>query len=427
MAIINAPNQGFNLLIETLLNKEKLGQEKERINLQRKDFELRQEQAQVEQQRQQDMLEGARAAANILLMQRPDIMQAAPSSPGALPSFLQNLQGFQLGQEQVNQAKLGTAGLASDVRVKTGTEPARVAEIQAGSRKAVSEANVAEATEGTRIEQARATLADTNIRNAINSQVLAGSDPVNGARALSQWASTGLPWGQVKEAVGFTGKTSIPDDAVFTPAESSAGGQDRAKAQMFLPGMRQSQEIITNLGRGLFDADGDGKFETRLRGPVRMTVLGSLQQASKNGLLNVAINSLQDPEQQALISANRQFSDLYRFSLSGQQSSDAERLSMMLSITETAGDSDAVIAQKSRMRDLMIQVTAQRAAGLITEQNAASQMLNASLALGNPEITAAYANSLSQVVDAAGGTQVSSVPGVNTLNDVEDLVDGALR
>lgn len=424
ISIMPGSGQGLDPLIQALVQREQNKAEKERIRIAQEGQALEQAKFDAELGRIKDMNMGASLAAQLFAMNQPLTPEKASGiAPSVLPHVIQGLQGFQQVGGSIRGQELANVGQNIDNIVAGNTAGDKIRISSASARNAETEARVGAATADNRIAQSGATLQDTNIRNAINSQVLNGSDPANGARALSAWIDSGLPWAQAAETVGFTGQTSIPKDLKFVSgAMSGAAANDRARAQMFLPLLVQSHQRIQQLGMG--DFDGDGVAETQ---PIRMNFLTAVQQAAGNGLLDIAINEMQDKEQQALLQANRSIADAYRFSLSGQQSSDAERLAMMLSITETSGDSLETIAQKARLRQTLIDVTAARANGTLTGMEAAQRMMNASLSLGDPNATAAYSSLLNNVMNEQGNVIASPVPGGNSMTDVPGLVDGALR
>lgn len=455
MAIIQRDDELSKLpqtLLQMLVTKEQMAQQREAQKMAKDRFKMEQEQFALDQEkakRDADFINAMRAGAvqgaRFMLERHPELAEGARGVPTAgLPSYVETTQGFRMGEANVRATTSGanvaeaTEGARIDTsiagsraamagaNVAEGTQDAQITTAAANARRAASDARVAEGTEDARIELPRATLADTRVRTALQREVLNGTDPQNGMRAFSVWSEGELTWDEAREVVGFRGETSIDGGRKFQPPGTAARiSAEQAKAQSFLPLLRNSHARIQQLGAG--DFDGDGQPETR---PVRMTILSSLQQSAGSGVLDIAINNLTDKEQQALVQANRNFADAYRFSLSGQQSSDAERLNMMLSITEAAGDDPATIAQKARMREAMIQVTAARASGDMTPLQAAQAAAAVASGFNDPNIVNTYQNVVNDVMDGMNpnaGPAISDIPGMNSFGDVPSIIDSLGR
>ena len=364
MAIIQAPPDALSRLPETLLNilvtKQKLEQEKERIGLAKKDFDLRAQQAQATQQRQQDMQAGAQAAAGVLLQQRPELSATVEGlSPGAISPFLENLQTFRGTAADIRGAEAG-------VRVAEATEAPAISIAESQARIAEVEAEVAP-------RRAEADLTNVQLRNQFQEQVLA-NDPQRGSLAISAWINSGgqLTWSEAKEAAGITTEDNINPDLRFKPVAQLSAEANRAKG--FLPLMQETNNTINALNQQ----------------GVRLSLPSSLRQGSRSATIDALLNFVSDEKQQALVQANRAFSDFYRFSLSGQQSGESERLSMMLSITEQFKDADSTIAQKRRLRQVMIATQQQVVAGAMSPLEAAEAALDIARQLGDDNFTLAF-------------------------------------
>ena len=85
MAIIQAPGGGWELLVETLLRKEQIGQAKEDLKLRQADFKLKQETWMAEQQRRK----GEEESAMLML---ESLGRNLGIDPTAAPSMLANIQ-----------------------------------------------------------------------------------------------------------------------------------------------------------------------------------------------------------------------------------------------------------------------------------------------------------------------------------------------
>jgi hypothetical protein len=217
-----------------------------------------------------------------------------------------------------------------------------------------------------------------------------------------------LTAGEAFEAAGAK-LGSIDPKLRYAPPASM--GADQSRATNFLPLLQEAQSNINTLNS---------------KG-VRMSFPGSLQQATRLGSVDAVLNFVQDPEQRQMIQANRAFSDYYRFSLSGQQSGESERLAMMLSITEQFGDDDTTIAQKRRLRETMINTVRATAQGGLSATDAARSALRVAEQLGDEGVTAAFQTLLEDAEAMGEGAGVSNLPGQGTISGVPGLIDSVVR
>lgn len=420
-------------LLEIIVNKERLAQSKEDLKLRQNEFALRQEEAIRQAEMQKAAMGGAQAAALLFAGNSgiPGVSKATKGmAPAQLPAFMESLIGLTSGGAQARSAVAG-ANVAeattqaeidkrrAEAAVATGTVDSRIRTSAAGADITESQARVQGATEETQIKQAEANLFNTNLRNQLQAEVLK-NDPQRGALAINAWINSGgqMTWAEAKSAAGLTTSDSIDPELRFSPPQAGANvnSESAQKAQTFFPLMLESNtRINTLIGSG-----------------VRMNVVGGLLQAANSGTLETFINGLQDPEQQQLIQANRAFSDMYRFSLSGQQSSDAEKASMMLSITPQVDDDDATLAQKANLRNIMIQTVRGRAEGRIGILDAAQAGLQGARALGDPNAIAVWEGILNDAAEATMNGDApaapSNIPGAGVpIGDAGNVVDDELR
>ena len=389
-------------LLQMLVQKEDLAMRKEDQKLRQADFKLRSEEQTRQREMQQAALQGAQAAARFMIQRNPELQQAMQGlSPQAVPSFLEATQSFQ-------QGALTTQGMAADVR--QGNVAANVAEGTQGAM--VEVGNLQPELVRTQLTEAQARtsglLADVDRTNADTSRIQAVTrgqqlsnvyqqlanerDPTRVAQARALFESGQVTWGQAREAVGLN-DGGIPDDTVYVPPEGSQQNAEALKNQGFARMMQISNGIINQL-------EGSG---------VRIGLLPSLQRQTQSATLDAAINSISSPDQRRLVNAQRMFGDAYRFSLSGQQSSDREALRMLNAVVGQTGDDDATLAQKAALRSTMAEITAAKAGGLDPVQGA-RMGLRAAQNTGNPETIALFEEILAQTIEQTGGGGISNTP-----------------
>ena len=385
MAVYFAPGvgEGLDPLMRALINKEQLTQEKERIKLQRADFELRQETAMAEQQRLQDAMAGATAAAQLFAMQRPEIGAVMDTlAPGAMPSFVESLQGFDMGQAQVVGQELGNVRLGSDVRVATGTEQAR---IQVG--------NMEPAVAAAQLAQTQAATRGVDLNNALM-ELKRNNDPQRVAEAWRLMESGQVTWEQASSAFGISNNDALPADFKLAVAPAGgaggAGGEAARRAASLYGIMKASAATMDRLS-----AEG-----------VDLGFIGSLNRSASNAAWAALTNAPLGDKEQQLIDAQKQFSNVYRLFISGQQSAVTEAERLLFTINQNPGDSEGVKQQKAFMRDLIMGMVSDAAAGLVSPVRAAQQILDAATSRGMPEeALAVFREQLADAVvyEAEGG------------------------
>lgn len=421
MAIINAPGNGFDVLLESLLRKEQLAQQKEDLRIRQGDFKLRQEASMRERELQKAMLQGATAAAALFSQTNPQFKAtAATLPPAALPSFVEAFQGFAGTEAQTR----GVAAAAT-----TGEVGARVAQATEGAQVEVGNLQPTLTRAQLTETQARTTglMADTerveavtrgqnlnNVYQAMTNDL--GPEFVgrlNGARALFETGA--ITWGQARQVAALPKTDLIPDNTVFVRPGGSDANAEAMKNQSFAAMMQTADGIINQL-----NAEG-----------VRLAFLPALQRSSQNATWDAVINLVAGSDQERMVNAQRMFGDAYRFSLSGQQSSDREAVRMLNSVAEQVGDSEATIAQKRALRQVMINVTQAKAGGGMTAVQAAQMGYRAAQNTKNPETVALFREILDAAVANEAGTGVSNAPtdGENLggrLDRVNGLIDRGL-
>ena len=382
MAVYFAPGvgEGLDPLMRALINKEQLGQEKERIKLQRQEFELRQETALADQQRQQDMIAGASAAAQLFAMQRPEIGGVMDGlAPGAMPSFVEALQGFNMGQAQVVGQEIGNVTAGSNARVATGTEDAR---IQVG--------NMAPEVERAQLAQTQAATRGVDLNNALL-ELKRANDPQRVAEAWRLMESGQVTWEQASAAFGISGNDALPADFKLAVASvGGAGGEAARRAASLYSIMKASAATMDRLS-----AEG-----------VDLGFIGSLNRSASNAAWAALTNAPLGDKEQQLIDAQKQFSNVYRLFISGQQSAVTEAERLLFTINQNPGDSEGVKQQKAFMRDLIMGMVSDAAAGLVSPVRAAQQILDAATSRGMPEeALAVFREQLADAVvyEAEGG------------------------
>lgn len=361
MAIIQAPGGGWELLVETLLNKERLAQSKEEINQNRKRFEFEQEQALAARQREQDVIAGASAAAQLFAMQRPEIGAAMdPLPPGAMPSFLENLQGYNMGAAQVTGQELTNVSLGSAARVATGTEAARV-----------EDTNLAPAVTRAELLRIQAETQGINTNNALL-ELKRVNDPVRVEQAWDMILSGQVTAKQAFDAQGIT-NTALPDDFKFVPPEAGdaagAGGEQARRAAAIFNLMKASDLTMQRLA-----SEG-----------VDIGFIGSLNRSASKAWWQATTNAALGEKEQQLINAQKQFADGYRLFISGQQSAVTEAERIMFTISDNPGDAPEVRNQKAFMRALVLNMVEEASAGRVSPLQAATQIYDTAVAQGLPE------------------------------------------
>lgn len=133
MAIIQAPGGGWELLVDTLLNKERLAQSKEDLKLREKDFLLRQQQAQAEAQQRQQQAQEQEVRRQGAIAQLMPVVQSARQGDASAQQMLNQLGmgGIMFGNPATPQTQ---ARMLAVTDRPAPTEPSQVEALRAQTR-----------------------------------------------------------------------------------------------------------------------------------------------------------------------------------------------------------------------------------------------------------------------------------------------------
>ncbi len=120
---------------------------------------------------------------------------------------------------------------------------------------------------------------------------------------------------------------------------------------------------------------------------------------TQNPTIDALINETRSEPERQLINGQRMFADNYRFSLSGQQSSDREALRMMNTVSSQFGDDEQTLMQKRNLRAVMIRVTEMKARGEISGVDGARMGLQAAQNMGFD--TTEFVNVLDEAIETS--------------------------
>ena len=457
MAIISTRGQGaFSRLPETLLNimvqKEELAQAKEKQKIEQADFEMRQEAFQFDKLQRQESRTAAEGRVNQILRAAqagdPQALAVINQSPlgsaargGNADLISQLTQGLGArgpsGQaapiEQI-QEQVRLKSLKEDVIKRAGAQGenlrlaldaeevgATVTQQDALADPVGTAARLRATNTASRLNAANAGLAEEKLKRPDNQAL---------SSAFTIYKDTGVRWGQALAEVGLTPiEGGIDPNSVFVDPEKSATANAEATKQAgFYVQMTDSNNEINRL---VAKTGGITRLASFRRA---ITPDGFISQAAV-----IAMNSFMDADQQSLVQAQLNFSNLYRFSLSGQQSSAVEAVRMQVVIAEEVNDSDLVKAAKRRTREIMIDVTRMRAEGAITRTQGMQIIIDRSTSLP-PEAQAVLRAQLADAtaadaIEAAGGqvfTFVSSDPStpetvVDDVAQIDNFLDSLQR
>lgn len=456
MAIIQARPSALETLPQTLLqilvNKQQLDLAKEDQKLRQADFKLKTEAFQFEKQEREEKRAGAVASIQ-------QLFQGARGGSGQAQEVMQRL-GFtgenagnanfpfeQLIQTQGQRAAPNVASPLERTQEEVRLERLRKSVIdRAGARGENLGLSLAAGELGATVTQqdaladparAAATLLSTNITNRLNA-ANAGlaeerlrrpdTQALSNARAIwEDGAPNGVTWGQALAETGLSPiEGGVDPQSVFTdPAAKASANAEATKQAGFFVQMTDANNEINRL--------------VELTGGI--TKLASFRRAiTPDGLISqgeaMILNAFLSPEQQSLIQAQLNFSNLYRFSLSGQQSSAVEAVRMQVVIAEEFKDSDQVKAAKRRTREIMIDVTRMRAEGAISRTQGIDIIIARSSGLPADALVVLRAQRadavLADAVEAGGGqvfTNASSLPSTpeTIVDDIAILDDAILQ
>jgi hypothetical protein len=392
MAIIQAPpNRGLQSLIEVLMQKQQNELAAEKLKIDKGNFKLATEKFQAEQQIQQQQEQQQLSFIQNLLrqgIQGDPVAQQTAQEAGLFNLTRDQMLGMSARPSPAQPSVIETTHAelqakfdrqktlrALDPAYREVGERALTLADQGMAPTLISELLAKEMPQTEldklNLQRTETALAGDKVTVALDRMKL-DRDPARVNSANSLWQSGAMPWKEAREAAGLAAG-GIPDDAMFVDpaAAGRAGGAEAQKKLGFAIQMQSSHAIINQM----VDATGGLKF------------LPSIQRQTQSSIIDATINLInKDPNQQRLVQAHRMFGDAYRFSLSGQQSSDREALRMLNAVAEQVGDQPETITQKKLMRETMIQLTFDAANGLITPTEGMDRMISNALRLGyDPE------------------------------------------
>ena len=355
--------EGLAPLINAIFARQQLGMERQKLEIERQKAE-----ASIEQSGAATAESKARTKATLAELEQKTLdLQArdlaaqqfitlSTDPTGFSPESIARLQAdlMRRGDTKVREPALTAFNQMVTDREKMLTEAA-------GRQSAQVEATVDRETQAARIEagqmagqiaQAELGAAQTaqraNVADARLKELEATRDPQRVARAQAIW-ELGRTWGEARKAAGLAAG-GIPDDAVFSMGEGVKLDEAGRNAQNFAIQMVPANAIVNSLTRN----------------GVRVDITTAIQRAANSNTLGVAINEVKDAEQQQILQAGLQYVMAYRFSMSGQQSSDREYVNMMKVTLELPGDTDETIRQKRVMRQLQIEAVIKKAQGTVS-------------------------------------------------------------
>lgn len=160
-----------------------------------------------------------------------------------------------------------------------------------------------------------------------------------------------------------------PNAAISPEQAGGSGGEAARKASQLGRMMQLSNSLIESV-------------EDKTGG---ITIRASLLRSTKSNALDIVLNSVISPEQRQLVFGYRAFGDAFRFSLSGQQSSDREALRMLNTVAAQASDDRETRRAKRLLRNVMTQATLDAAAGMITPTAGMDNIIEQATMLNFPE------------------------------------------
>jgi len=442
MAIIQVPDALSQLpetLLQILVNKQRLEQSAEDLKLRQSEFKMRQEEFTFEKQEREEQRTLAQGRVNEILRRAqagdPQALQVIQQSP--LGAAARGGQGQQIAQLTQGLGQRGAQGAPSPIEALQ--ERVRLQRLRAGvvagpggqaigraldvgelggtvsmqdaiADPAGTAARLRETNAATRLNEANAGIAEERLRRpdtqAFNS-------------AFNIWkagAPDRLTWGRALREVGLPPvEDGINPNAVFVdPARSASANAEATKQAGFFVQMTAANNDINRL---VEKTGGLTKLASFRRA---ITPDGMVSQAVAMGL-NIALS----PDQQELVQAQLLFSNLFRFSLSGQQSGVTEATRLQVVVAEEVGDSEQVEAAKRKTREIMIDVTRMRAEGGITRTQGMDIIIARSQALPPSAIAVLRQQRadavLADAIEAGGGQVFTSAP--STPSTPQTIVD----
>jgi len=456
MAVIDLRNrgpspvqQGLDTLLNFLVQKQQLDLQKEEQKIRQADFKMRQETFQFEKQEREEQRTLAQGRVNNILRRAqagdPEALQVIQQSP--LGAAARGGQGQQIArltqglgqrgapnipspiealQERVRLQRLradvvgGPGGQAIGRALDVGELGGTVSMQDAIADPAGTAARLRATNAATRLNEANAGLAEERL-NRPDTQAFNAAMTVWKAGAPNR-----LTWGQALREVGLPPvEGGIDPSAVFVdPTQSAVASAAAAKDASFFV---QMTDANININRLVEKTGG-------------LTKLASFRRAiTPDGLLSqgmaMTMNIFLDPDQQELVQAQLLFSNLFRFSLSGQQSGVTEATRLQVIVAEEVGDSEQVKAAKRKTREIMIDVVGLRAQGTVSRTEAMDIIIARSQGLPPAAMSALRAQRadavLSDAIEAGGGqvfTSASSAPSTPaTVVDDMAMTEDALQ
>ena len=249
-------------------------------------------------------------------------------------------------------------------------------------------------------------------------------DPAIMNSATNMFTTSHFTWGQIRRMYGIPKLPDIDDNMKYV-APLSPGATGRAqRAQMqaanFLTQMVTSDAILTPLEEKTGGLSALGQYVKESQAAVRAGassgVWGTLSRMVARGALN--------KDEQQVIAQSLNFGDAWRFSISGQSSSDTEGLRILNNVTVNAGDDPEVRHLKQNMRQVMIQGISDIAKGVRTR----SEVLEGALRLKwTPEQTQWLKDQLRDAKAYEVQLENGTAPHITDPNPPTDPSDAASR
>ena len=483
MAIIQAPGGGWELLVETLLNKERLAQSKEAQKQHERDLKLREDEAAFNQGQMQSALQ-------TLLM---GVQSGDPFAQDFVRANVQlgaALRDQQLSTEELQNPallgatrSLGEARTAFDERV-TRAFRQRVATATPAEARALSASAPPQALAQADIRDSLTRLTDEQTRLERNSRIVNSVEDPKQREAISlmlEWTDatdtqraalfpelfstgvedstinsivdtamlSGLPIGDIRRTYGVDAALpGLPDDFRF-PTTGASLNESRQRMTFYGTSLNFWGDELDDMEAA---QGGISLTSAAYRELLTATSTSSgLVGLAESGLANVAnwVNGLgENGEQQRLVTAQLNWANAFRYLQSGMATTDREFGIILRSSMANLGDTPATVAIKAAFRHTIEQTSDAIASGDLTRLEGLSEVRNqAVLSLGNlqntqPDIQAQYDTLLSDFMGMLDGMAQAApaadsvgplIPNATTgdpaidLQTVRDLINSVRR
>jgi len=368
--------QGLAPLIQALQERQRIGLERRRLEIQQQTAQAQIEQAgaaTAEAKSRTKTREAEFAQTQLELRAREQasefyigaLTSEGGITPGKVVEIHQRIRNLPTDEQdevlgffnelttaniQQQQAAADARRAEAEAEVSVGTQEARTRSknLAADLAEQTFDSNVAIATAQAQQAPALAERAVVDLRIA---QMAETNDPIRVARAEGLWRA-GATWGEARRTAGLPKiEGGIPEDALFADRAPGGGMSEfRLKALSF-----SRQMVVADVAINQLVEETGG-----------LSVLAAFQRNTRRPSVDIFINFIIDPKQRQLVQAHRQFANAFRFFVSGQQSSDKEFLSIMGQVAEQAGDDRDTIRQKRFMRRVMMQASIDAVGGEVS-------------------------------------------------------------